>query len=180
MHTFFFKYISSSNAEQLPCKRLSLSYSCSYSLTFFKVSGVLRASAARVNPSRIFPAAGARFFCNLSPQTHRIPGSLVSQGRFHPFLYQPCSHRMLSLGSIFSRSKPTAAPTPLVVAHITRLEAEANVHPHDVPKQLMLFEALLSTNLKSSYELVITRWEKMCEFVSSVFGLSILTNINLL
>lgn len=78
---------------------------------------------------------------------------------------------MLSLGSIFSRSKPAAAPTPLVVAHITRLEAEANVYPHDVAKQLALFEALLATNLKSSYELVITRWEKMCEYVSSVFCL---------
>jgi ATP-dependent metalloprotease len=76
---------------------------------------------------------------------------------------------MLSLGSIFSRSKPVAAPDPHVVAHITRLEAEANVHPHNVAKQLTLFEALLATNLKSSYELVITRWEKMCEFVSSDF-----------
>jgi ATP-dependent metalloprotease len=132
------------------------------------VSGVLRASAARVNPPRPFLAA-SRFFSNLILQTHRIPGSLVFQGRHYPSLYQPCGHRMLSLGSIFSRSKPVASPTPLVVAHITRLEAEANVHPHDVAKQLALFEALLATNLKSSYELVITRWEKMCEFVSSVF-----------
>lgn len=87
---------------------------------------------------------------------------------------------MLSLGSIFSRSKPIAAPTPLVVAHITRLEAEANVHPHDVAKQLTLFEALLETNLKSSHELVITRWEKMCEFVSTSFFLPHPHNINLL
>lgn len=140
---------------------------------------MLRASAARANPPRPFPTASARLFCNLIHQARRIPGSLVYQGRCHPFLYQPCSYRMLSLGSIFSRSKPSS-PTPLVVAHITRLEAEANVHPHDVAKQLSLFEALLSTNLKSSYELVITRWEKMCEFVSSAFCLSILANINLL
>jgi len=72
---------------------------------------------------------------------------------------------MISLGSIFS-TKPEATPTPHVVALITRLEAEANVHPHDVSKQLALFEALLDTKLKSSHELVITRWEKMCEFVS--------------
>ncbi|KIK08631.1 hypothetical protein K443DRAFT_672154 [Laccaria amethystina LaAM-08-1] len=72
--------------------------------------------------------------------------------------------RFLSLASIFSRPKPTAAPTPLVVAHITRLEAEANVHPHDVSKQLLLFEALSNTKLKSSYDLIITRWERMCEF----------------
>jgi ATP-dependent metalloprotease len=74
---------------------------------------------------------------------------------------------MLSLRSIFSRKTPIATPTPFVVAHITRLEAEANVHPHDMAKQLALFEALLATNLNSSYELIITRWEKMCEFVSS-------------
>lgn len=133
---------------------------------------MLRASAARAKPPRPLLAASTRFLSNLflPSQTRRIPGSLVFQGQ-HLSLYQPCGHRMLSLGSIFSRSKPTAAPTPLIVAHITRLEAEANVHPHDVAKQLTLFEALLATNLKSSYELVITRWEKMCEFVSSVFCL---------
>lgn len=52
-----------------------------------------------------------------------------------------------------------------MVAHITRLEAEANVHPHDVVKQLALFQALADTKLKSSYDLVISRWERMCEFV---------------
>ena len=84
--------------------------------------------------------------------------------------HQQCSSttRLLSLGSIFSRPKPTAAPTPLVVAHITRLEAEANVHPHDVSKQLSLFEALFNTKLKSSYDLIITRWERMCEFVRCI------------
>jgi ATP-dependent metalloprotease len=128
---------------------------------------VLRASAARASPPSLFLAASARFFSNLFPQVHRIPGPLVFQGRHPRFLYQPCSPRMLSLGSIFSRTRPVAAPTPLVVAHISRLEAEANVHPHDMAKQLALFEALMETNLKSSYELIITRWEKMCEFVSS-------------
>ncbi|KAF8894613.1 ATP-dependent peptidase [Infundibulicybe gibba] len=80
------------------------------------------------------------------------------------FVVEPRRIRFLSLGSIFSRPKPAPAPTPLVVAHITRLEAEANVHPHDVSKQLALFQALLDTKLKSSLDLVITRWERMCEF----------------
>lgn len=127
----------------------------------------MRASIARANPPRPFLAASTRFSSNFFPQVHRIPGSLVFQGRNPRFLYQPCSHRMFSLRSIFSRKPPVAAPTPFVVAQITRLEAEANVHPHDVAKQLALFEALLATNLNSSYELIITRWEKMCEFVSS-------------
>ncbi|KXN89262.1 ATP-dependent zinc metalloprotease FTSH 5, mitochondrial [Leucoagaricus sp. SymC.cos] len=75
----------------------------------------------------------------------------------------PSTSRNLSLGSIFSR-KLAPSPTPLVVAHVTRLEAEANVHPHDTEKQLALFRALLETNLKTSYDLIISRWERMCEF----------------
>ncbi|KAH6918588.1 ATP-dependent peptidase [Coprinopsis sp. MPI-PUGE-AT-0042] len=73
-------------------------------------------------------------------------------------------HRHLSLGSIFSRPRPTEAPSPQLVAHVTRLEAEANVHPHDVGKQLAFMDALIDTKLKSSYDLVISRWERMCEF----------------
>lgn len=82
-----------------------------------------------------------------------------------PGIIGQCQRRQLSLGSIFGRPKPTPLPTPHVVAHITRLEAEANVHPHDVAKQVALFEALVATKMKSSYELVISRWERMCEFV---------------
>jgi ATP-dependent metalloprotease len=81
---------------------------------------------------------------------------------FSPPFY-PC--RLLSLSSIFSRSKPSQTPSPLVVAHITRLEAEANVHPHDISKQLALFQALADTKLKSSYDLIMSRWERTCEFV---------------
>ncbi|KIK57837.1 hypothetical protein GYMLUDRAFT_46049 [Collybiopsis luxurians FD-317 M1] len=86
---------------------------------------------------------------------HRLPPTTPSFTLF--------TVRNLSLGSIFSR-KSSALPTPAVVANITRLEAEANVHPHDTSKQLVLFDALLDTKLKSSYELIISRWEKMCEF----------------
>jgi len=49
------------------------------------------------------------------------------------------------LGSIFSRSIPEPTPTPQVVALITRLESEDNVHPHDVSKQLARFDALVDT-----------------------------------
>ncbi|KIY70919.1 ATP-dependent peptidase [Cylindrobasidium torrendii FP15055 ss-10] len=73
--------------------------------------------------------------------------------------------RSFSLSSLFPAwLRPTPAPSPMVVAHITKLEAEANVHPHDVAKQLALFNALLDTGFKASYELVIHRWERMCEF----------------
>ncbi|KAF8964682.1 ATP-dependent peptidase [Flammula alnicola] len=117
------------------------------------LQGILRVSVARAITPRPLPT-----FARLTPSTLNFIG--------HHYLLAatPCSRRMLSLGSIFSRSKSETTPTPHVVALITRLEAEANVHPHDVPKQLALFEALLDTKLKSSYELVVTRWERMCEF----------------
>ncbi|KAJ7109374.1 peptidase family M41-domain-containing protein [Mycena epipterygia] len=72
--------------------------------------------------------------------------------------------RHLSLGSIFSRPKPSAAPSPHVVVEISKLEAVADVNRHDVQKQITLFQALVSTHFKQSYEVVISRWEKMCEF----------------
>ncbi|KAL0946900.1 hypothetical protein HGRIS_013063 [Hohenbuehelia grisea] len=74
------------------------------------------------------------------------------------------SRRFLSLGSIFSRPKPAPHPSPLTVAQITRLEAEANANPENVDKQLALFQALLQTGVKAGYEVVISRWERMCEF----------------
>ncbi|KAJ7452414.1 ATP-dependent peptidase [Mycena galericulata] len=72
--------------------------------------------------------------------------------------------RHLSLGSVFSRPKSSPAPSPHVVVEISKLEAEADVNRHDVAKQITLFQALVSTNFKQSYEVVISRWEKMCEF----------------
>lgn len=81
----------------------------------------------------------------------------------------PCiltiQRRHLSLGSIFSRSKPTPTPSALTVATIARVETDANVSPHDVSKQLALFQALVDTNVKPGYDIVIARWERMCEFV---------------
>lgn len=101
-------------------------------------------------------------FSTVRPFQPRHTSFVWSQRPFQRFSV-PSSSRYLSLGSIFSR-KPTPSPTPLVVAHITRLEAEANVHPHDVEKQLALFHALLETKLKTSFELIVNRWERMCEF----------------
>lgn len=47
------------------------------------------------------------------------------------------------------------------------MEAEANANPHDVQKQIILFEGLVGTGVKPGYDVVIARWERMCEFVSS-------------
>jgi ATP-dependent metalloprotease len=53
------------------------------------------------------------------------------------------------------------------VAHVARMEADANTHPYDVEKQLALFQALSETNIQPGYELIINRWERMAEFVRS-------------
>lgn len=72
--------------------------------------------------------------------------------------------RSLSLASIFTR-KPTPTPPPVVVANVAAFEADANANPHDVQKQVALFEALIGTKVKPGYDVVIARWERMCEFV---------------
>jgi ATP-dependent metalloprotease len=56
-------------------------------------------------------------------------------------------------------------PSPTAVAAIARLEADANANPHDVSKQVILFRGLTETHLKAGYDVVITRWERMCAFV---------------
>jgi hypothetical protein len=79
--------------------------------------------------------------------------------------------RSISLGSIFS-SKPSPTPSPHAVAHVARMEADANAHPYDVEKQLALFQALSETNIQPGYELIINRWERMTEFVRSSLDIS--------
>jgi len=76
------------------------------------------------------------------------------------------SSRSISFGSIFS-SKSSSTPPPHAVAHVARIEADANTHPHDVEKQLALFQALFETKTQPGYELIINRWERMSEFVRS-------------
>ncbi|KAH9951246.1 ATP-dependent metallopeptidase Hfl [Amylocystis lapponica] len=71
--------------------------------------------------------------------------------------------RPLSLSSIFLR-KPNPTPSPAVVANVAALEADANANPNDVQKQITLFEALVATQVKPGNDVVITRWERLCEF----------------
>lgn len=97
-----------------------------------------------------------------SPLSHNFRLSLPI--RHLPFLLIPT--RTISLGSIFS-SKPSPTPSPHAVAHVAKMEVDANAHPYDVEKQLALFQALSETNIQPGYELIINRWERMTEFVRS-------------
>ncbi|KAK7014865.1 ATP-dependent peptidase [Favolaschia claudopus] len=129
------------------------------------LSSFLAACRARPIP---FPAPQSRSFFSTSPFfAAGLRGSLRLCTSPRPFptsqLILPQS-RHLSLGSIFSRQKASPSPSPHVVVEISKLEAEADVNRHDIQKQITLFQALVSTNFKQSYEVVISRWEKMCEF----------------
>ncbi|KAF8350711.1 ATP-dependent peptidase [Amanita rubescens] len=84
--------------------------------------------------------------------------------RQFPILSPQFHTRNFSLASIFPRFSQKHIPSPHVVAQITRLEADANVSLHDVDKQLALFRALIDTRMPSSYELVVSRWDRMCEY----------------
>jgi ATP-dependent metalloprotease len=53
-----------------------------------------------------------------------------------------------------------------MIANIASIEASADANPHDVEKQVALFNALVDTQVKAGYDVVISRWERMCEFVS--------------
>ncbi|KZT11352.1 ATP-dependent metallopeptidase Hfl [Laetiporus sulphureus 93-53] len=44
------------------------------------------------------------------------------------------------------------------------MEADANASSNDVQKQVELYEALVGTGVKPGYDVVIARWERMCEF----------------
>lgn len=91
--------------------------------------------------------------------------------RVHPVL-PLCSRRTFSLLSILSH-RPFQFPSPWVYSHIRRLEEEVNLNPHDVSKQLAFFQALADTKLPLAYQLIITRWERMCEFVCPVLCLHV-------
>jgi hypothetical protein len=78
------------------------------------------------------------------------------------------SPRFLSLGSIFGRSAVAPTPSPAAIAGISRLESEANANPQDLGKQLALFEGLAGTKTKAGYDVIVSRWERMCEFVRFV------------
>ncbi|KAH7914655.1 peptidase family M41-domain-containing protein [Hygrophoropsis aurantiaca] len=81
----------------------------------------------------------------------------------NPLIAFPHTHRHLSLGSIFS-SKLNPTPPPAIVANVSRLEADADGNPADLSKQIALFQALVDSQIKAGYDIVIRRWERMCEF----------------
>ncbi|KAJ7097931.1 ATP-dependent peptidase [Mycena belliarum] len=118
-------------------------------------------AVCRARPPPLYAAASYRSFFSRAPVPVRLRVPRAASPPLQPILLQS---RQLSLGSLFSRPRPSPAPSPHVVVEISKLEAEADINRHDAPKQITLFQALVSTKFKQSYEVVISRWEKMCEF----------------
>lgn len=73
----------------------------------------------------------------------------------------PC--RSLSL----FRSPPL--PPPRVLAQIHLLETAANASPKYVEAQVAYYQALVDSGLPNAYQRVISRWERMLEFVCPLF-----------
>lgn len=67
--------------------------------------------------------------------------------------------------AFLSPRKVNPTPEPAVMAKILELEQVANAEPHNAQKQLAFFEALMQSAVKPAYDVVIARWERMCEFV---------------
>jgi hypothetical protein len=90
--------------------------------------------------------------------------------RIEPFQTLNSSfRRSFTLSSLFSpRTKPTSTPSPSTIADISLLEAAANINHNDVDKQIALYEALLATKVKAGYDTIISRWERLSEFVCCV------------
>ncbi|KAJ6630799.1 peptidase family M41-domain-containing protein [Mycena sp. CBHHK59/15] len=120
------------------------------------MSLLLAACRARPRPAPA-PPFRSLFTRSLAPGRLRVPLRPTCTGNTSPTL-------QLILLSSRHLPKPVSAPSPHVVVEISKLEAEADINRHDVAKQISLFQALVSTNFKQSYEVVISRWEKMCEF----------------
>ncbi|KAF8844968.1 ATP-dependent metallopeptidase Hfl [Paxillus ammoniavirescens] len=79
------------------------------------------------------------------------------------------------------RNRVSAAMRPSfrdTVAEIARLEAEVNADPNDLSKHIALFKAMVGTKTKAGYDLVMSRWERMCEFSDEAFGIYLDALIN--
>ena len=91
----------------------------------------------------------------------------------------PSHIRLFSLSSLF---RPREAPKPVasasLISHITNLELAADKNPSDVFAQIELFRELVNTQSDAGRKIVMSRWERMCEFVSklSLYLVNILLN----
>lgn len=91
----------------------------------------------------------------------------------------PVSQRYLwtSTWKAAKRLTPERITSPLLYARVVRLEQEANASPNNVAKQVTLWRAILDLDTPTAYERIISRWERLLEFVRASLAeqISILT-----
>lgn len=119
-------------------------------------------------PTKVPHFSGARrnFTPSLFVPCHRVPISVITSSR-RSISTQPI-RKPWSFSTLFSRNKAGSTPPISTVAAVARLEADANAKPADVGRQLALFKALSETRTKAGFDLIIARWERMCEFVRNI------------
>lgn len=68
----------------------------------------------------------------------------------------------------FRRASQLANLPPLhSVRQITQAEAEADANPSNVDAQVKLFRLLLESSRPAGRNVIVSRWERMCEFVGA-------------
>lgn len=68
--------------------------------------------------------------------------------------------------SFFKWMPPATVPNPFATARVMILEREANSVPNDVPRQIALWEGLISLKTPVAYERITSRWERLLALVS--------------
>jgi ATP-dependent metalloprotease len=74
-------------------------------------------------------------------------------------------HLWTSAWKAAKRLTPERVTSPLIYARVVRLEEEANASPNNVAKQVTLWRAILDLDTPSAYERIVSRWERLLEFV---------------
>lgn len=126
---------------------------------------------ARLPLARQHPAPfQAQFIRHLASSSSRTSSTVLKHAlpRYSCTRTLPGSHRLLSFGSFDSISKhfkPRPTAQPEYAANLKKLQGDADADRHNVPRQVALFHALVDTGVKENLQVVLYRWESMCEFV---------------
>ncbi|KAH8107075.1 ATP-dependent metallopeptidase Hfl [Cristinia sonorae] len=124
-------------------------------MLFGALRNTLRVSRPPIHVLSQFRPLSTTSSISLLGRQHEVSRRIV------PLLH---SRRHLSLSSLLTPRKPNVTPEPAVMAKVLELEQAANAEPHNPQKQLAFFQALMDSGVKPGYDVVIARWERMCEF----------------
>jgi hypothetical protein len=96
--------------------------------------------------------------CAPRSNTQLIAHGSKTLASIHPIV--PSVHSRYLSFNLFKRNNPP--PSPMVLAQMVRLEADANAHPQDVEKQIVLWQEMVKYPV--SQKRVISLYERLVEF----------------